>query len=326
MNTIVRCGLLIAAIASPLTLATAQDADQESSVKPFKAKWNVRDHIPLTEFTIQSHRGAGELAPENTLEAFELGWKLGTIPEADVRTTNDGVIVAFHDNNFSRVVRGIDAEMQKKGVSDISFDELSQLDVGAWLGDEFKGRRVSRMTDIYALMKQHPKRRLYLDHKDADLEQLASEVKQYDVASQVILASSKHELLRQWKKLLPDSGTLLWIPGNEQHKRAAMEAARQTDFDGITQLQIHVQMPGNAADIQPGEPFSPSRQFLAEVSSELADRGILFQTLPYGATDAVTYTQLLDAGLASFATDYPNVTLKAVHDYYEAASSNSKDQ
>ncbi|MCA9180215.1 MAG: hypothetical protein KDA51_02160, partial [Planctomycetales bacterium] len=107
-------------------------------------------------------------------------------------------------------------------------------------------------------------------------------------------------------------------PGTEKQKRAAMESARKTDFDGITQLQIHVRMPGDATDIQPGEPFSPSRQFLGEVSSELAERGILFQTLPYGASDAVTYAQLLDAGLASFATDYPDVTLKAVRDYYEA--------
>ncbi len=313
MNFIARFMLLITAIFSYLPPVGAED----SAVKPFKAAWNVRDHIPLEKFTIQSHRGAGELAPENTLEAFELGWKLGTIPEADVRTTNDGVIVAFHDNDFSRVVRDIGPELKTKGVADVSFAELSQLDVGAWRGDEFKGRRVSRMTDVYALMQQHPERRLYLDYKDAELQQLADEVSGYGIESQVILASSKHPLLRRWKKLLPNSGTLLWIPGTETQKRAAMEAARKTDFDGITQLQIHVRMPGDATDIQPGEPFSPSRQFLGEVSIELAERGILFQTLPYGATDAVTYSQLLDAGLASFATDYPNVTLKAVRDYYE---------
>ncbi|MCC7337130.1 MAG: hypothetical protein IT422_18720 [Pirellulaceae bacterium] len=314
MNSVARSMLLVAFFISFTPPMQAED----SPVKPFKAQWNVRDHIPLEEFTIQSHRGAGELAPENTLEAFELGWKLGTIPEADVRTTNDGVIVAFHDSDFSRVVRGIAPELKSKGVADVSFDDLGQLDVGAWRGDEFKGRRVSRMTDIYALMQQHPERRLYLDYKDADLEQLADEVRQYGIASQVLLASSKHDLLRRWKKLLPNSGTLLWIPGTEKQKRATMEAARKTDFDGITQLQIHVRMPGDATDIQPGEPFSPSRQFLGEVSSELAERGILFQTLPYGASDAVTYAQLLDAGLASFATDYPDVTLNAVREYYEA--------
>src|SRR5512138_1889134 len=73
---------------------------------------------------VQAHRGAGNLAPENTLEAFELGWKLGAIPEADLRTTKDGVIVAFHDANFKRVVKGASPELQKKGVADISFAEL----------------------------------------------------------------------------------------------------------------------------------------------------------------------------------------------------------
>ena len=30
---------------------------------------------------MQSHRGAGALSPENSLEAFDIAWKLGTIPE-----------------------------------------------------------------------------------------------------------------------------------------------------------------------------------------------------------------------------------------------------
>src|SRR5687768_9384453 len=111
--------------------------------------WNVRDHVPLEKFVIQSHRGAGELAPENTLEAFELGWKLGTYPEADVRTTKDGVIVAFHDNDFSRVVKGISPEMAKKGVADVTFEELSKLDVGSCKGDQFSGRRGCKVSDIF---------------------------------------------------------------------------------------------------------------------------------------------------------------------------------
>src|SRR5262245_42707714 len=80
------------------------------------AKWNVRDHIPLREFIIQCHRGAGELKPENTLEAFQLGWNWGTIPECDMQTTRDGVIVTFHDGNFKRVVKDASPELQKKGV------------------------------------------------------------------------------------------------------------------------------------------------------------------------------------------------------------------
>src|SRR4026209_2463996 len=134
MSCFPRLGLICIA-AAPAVFAEAN--------KP----WNVRDYVPLEKFIIQSHRGAGELAPENTIEAFELGWKLGTYPEADVRTTKDGVIVAFHDANFARVVKDVSPEMKKKGVADITFEELGNLDVGAWKGDQFAGRRVSRLSE-----------------------------------------------------------------------------------------------------------------------------------------------------------------------------------
>src|SRR5207247_7611378 len=143
--------------------------------------WNVRDHVPSSEFIVQAHRGAGELAEENTLEAFELGWKLGCIAEADLRTTKDSVIVAFHDANFARVVKSIAEAMKSKGVKDVTFDELMKLDVGSWKGEQFKGRHVSRMSEVFALMQGKPQRRLYLDIKNVDLKQLAAEVKAYGV-------------------------------------------------------------------------------------------------------------------------------------------------
>jgi glycerophosphoryl diester phosphodiesterase len=272
--------------------------------------------VPLEKFVIQSHRGAGELAPENTIEAFELGWKLGTYPEADVRTTKDGVTVAFHDNDFSRVVKDIPPEMAKLGVANVTFEELSKLDVGSWLGDQFKGRSVSRIATVLELMKGRPDRHLYLDIKNVDLQQLAAEVRKAGVERQVILAAPKIATIREWKSLVPESDTLLWMSGTEKSKRSQIDELRKTNFDGVTQIQVHVRLPGDAKDIAPGEPFSPSRAFLIGLSGELAKRGILFQTLPYGAKDPAIYTQLLDAGLASFATDHPEVTLRAVREYY----------
>src|SRR5438045_3241939 len=91
------------------TAAAGGASAAEAQVK--SSDWNARDHLKRDEIIIQSHRGAGELAEENTLEAFELGWTMGTYPEADLRTTSDGVMLAFHDNNFARVVKGISAEM-----------------------------------------------------------------------------------------------------------------------------------------------------------------------------------------------------------------------
>jgi len=59
---------------------------------PTRSDWNITDHIPREKIIVQGHRGVGDLAEENTVEAFELAWKMGLYPEADLRMTKDGVI------------------------------------------------------------------------------------------------------------------------------------------------------------------------------------------------------------------------------------------
>lgn len=295
-------------ILSIVLLATAAAA-----AEPKRSAWTVRDHIPLEKFTVQAHRGAGVLAPENTLAAFELGWSLRCIPEADLRTTSDGVIVAFHDNNFSRVVVGIDEAMKKKGVKDITFAELEKLDVG-------EGRRVSRMTDIYALMRGKPGRALYLDIKNCDLEQLAREVKQAGVEKQVILASSKYEQdIRTWKKLVPEGQTLLWVGGTLEAQKEKFAEAQATGFADITQLQMHVHLPDGVTTIERSavDPFRQPDAFLIACGDALRKHGVLYQTLPYGGQTKEVFLKLLDLGFMSFATDEPAPTWDAIRAFYE---------
>jgi glycerophosphoryl diester phosphodiesterase len=272
--------------------------------------WNVRDHVPLARFVIQSHRGAGELEAENTVPAFELGWSLGTVPEADLRTTKDGVVVAFHDADFRRVVKGVSPDMAKKGIKDVTWDFVRGLDVGAWKREMFAGRRVPRMSDVFQVMAGRPERRLYLDIKNIDLKHLAGEVRAARVEAQVILASTHHAVIREWKGLVPQSGTLLWMGGTEEALEKRLAGLRNAKFEGVTQLQIHVRTTASG-DI------TPSPTFLTKVGQELRARDILFQTLPWGSTDPKVYRRLLDLGVASFATDYPEITLAAVRTYYE---------
>ncbi len=312
-------GLLMAAVGGPLALpATRGLAADAPTTQP--AAWTVVGHIPRDALIIQSHRGAGELAPENTLEAFTLGWKLGTIPEADIRTTRDGVIVAFHDAAFNRVVRNLPAGLKDKGVKDVSWSELSTLDVGAWKGQEFEGRRVSRIGDVFALMTGQPGRRLYLDIKEVDLGRLAGEVRDHRVVRQVILASTRYEIIREWKRLVPESQTLLWMGGTESALRRRLADLARTDFADVTQLQIHVHLkdPTRPVERTGRDPFKLSDAFLVEAGTQLRTRGILYQTLPWGAATRDTYWKLLDLGVMSFATDHPQVTLDAVRAYYES--------
>ncbi len=302
--------MLVAIAAAGAVPATAQE----------RADWNVRDHLKPQEIVVQSHRGAGELAPENTLEAFELGWKLGTYPEADVRTTTDGVIVAFHDKNFERVVKNVPPELAQKGAEDLTWDELKKLDVGSWLGDNFVGHRVCTMEEIFELMEEKPDRHLYLDIKKVDLKQLADLVKAHKIDSQVILASPRHEELIEWKKMVPESDTLLWIGGKtEEEQKQKFDAAKAKGFDSLTQVQIHTHLTTDSENInrKSVNPFTGSDKFLIESGNELRTKGILYQTLPYGGSTPGVYWKLLDLGLMAFSTDHPTVTRKALEDYYK---------
>lgn len=283
--------------------------------------WRARDHLRPGQVVIQGHRGVGHLAEENTVEAFELGWRLGVIPEADLRMTRDGVIVPFHDATFARVVQDAPTELQRQGVQDVSYAELAALDVGAWKGERFRGRKVVPMATIFGLMAGRPERRLYLDIKRIEFPRLAEEVRRHGLTRQVILASRKVAELRAWRALVPEGDTLLWMHGNEAELRRDLAALRAERFAGITQLQVHV-YPKETTDrwappadpSPPDNPFRLSNTFLREVGNELRAHGILYQAFPYTPA-ADVYGQLLDLGVMSFATDHPDVAVREVNAY-----------
>ena len=312
------CAMFTAGFAAePADLSVKADA-----VVAQKSAWNVRDHIPLEKIVVQSHRGAGVLAEEGTLEAFELGWKLGTYPESDLRATKDGVIVTFHDENFARVVKDASPELKKKGVKDLTYAELLQLDVGAWKGAQFAGRRVLTMATVFEIMQAHPERHIYMDVKSIEFPKLAAEVKKFRVEKQIVLASPKVEQLRAWKALVPDSETLLWMHGNEAKLSKELDALRSTKFAGVTSLQIHV-YPKETKDTwapptdesSADNPFRLPNAFLLKIGEDLRSHGVLFQTFPY-TEDASVYAKLLDLGVMSFATDHPDIAMRELKAYY----------
>lgn len=302
-------------VAISVLLATAASARAAE-----RSPWTVRDHLPIGEFVIQAHRGAGDLAEDNTVEAFELGWSLGCVPEADVRATKDGVIVAFHDDDFSRVVRGVPPELAKKGVADLTFAELQKLEIGVREGGGFKAGRVPALREVFEAMAEDRSRRLYLDVKLVDPGKLAGELREAGVASRTILASTKYPLIREWKALVPESKTLLWMGGTEEALEKRFEELRRADFEGVDQLQIHTNLaiPVERIDRDAANPFKESDAFLIARGEELRRRGILYQTLPWKGAAPGVYAKLLDLGFMSFATDHPKITWRAVRSYYEA--------
>ena len=264
-------------------------------------------------FHIQAHRGAGLAMPENTLESSEGAWAHGITPEADLRVTKDSQIVCFHDNDFKRVPKNADKATKKLGVEQVTLAELKKLDVGSFRGDQYAGERIPTLESVLAQMHGKPERLLYLDIKNVNLDRLAELVHQYGVERQCIFTSTHYKLLQDWKSRIAESPTLLWNGGTQEELTKKMDELRKSDFRGITYLQIHVHIGDLASD----EPFEPKSDFLKSLGAELKSRGIVFQVLPWECSDQRAYEQLLALGAASFATDYPEVTLAAVQHFRE---------
>ena len=97
---------------------------------------------------IVAHRGAGKLAPENTLAAMRCGLSYGFhAVEFDVMLSKDGIPVLMHDPSFGRTVTGIG------NVSDTSAQELAAMDAGTWFGAEFAGETVPTFAQVVAFCK-----------------------------------------------------------------------------------------------------------------------------------------------------------------------------
>ncbi len=87
-----------------------------------------------------AHRGAGKLAPENTLAAFRMGAEHGfAMFECDVKLSADGEPFLLHDADLERTTNGQGAA----GVQ--SWDALSRLDAGSWHGRIHAGEPLMRL-------------------------------------------------------------------------------------------------------------------------------------------------------------------------------------
>ena len=96
-----------------------------------------------------AHRGAGLLAPENTLAAIRYAANLGFAGvEFDVKLTADDVPILFHDETLERTTDG------SGPVAETRFDIISQFDAGSWFANEYANEPVPAFAAASALCKE----------------------------------------------------------------------------------------------------------------------------------------------------------------------------
>jgi glycerophosphoryl diester phosphodiesterase len=98
-----------------------------------------------------AHRGAGKLAPENTLAAFRLGAQYGyRMFECDAKLSADGVPFLMHDATLDRTTnaRGIFGPAPSNIGGDHAWSELSRLDAGSWHSRAYAGEPLPTLENV----------------------------------------------------------------------------------------------------------------------------------------------------------------------------------
>lgn len=95
-----------------------------------------------------AHRGAGKLAPENTLAAMRQGAAHGYRAfEFDVKLSADGVPFLLHDVDLDRTTDGAGR------AGDRPWTELSQLDAGSWHSRAYAGEPLPTLAAVATWMR-----------------------------------------------------------------------------------------------------------------------------------------------------------------------------
>ncbi len=95
-----------------------------------------------------AHRGAGKLAPENTLAAFRLGAMHGyRAYECDVKLSRDGVPFLLHDATLERTSDG------RGRAAGQDWSALSRLDAGGWHSRAYAGEPPPTLAAIAAFVR-----------------------------------------------------------------------------------------------------------------------------------------------------------------------------
>ncbi len=262
------------------------------------------------DFYWQAHRGGGlHDAPDNSIAALLYTWKLGGIPEADIRTTSDSVIICLHDGTLARTSNAPD-DIKDVPVSELSFDQVQKYDIGVTFSQDYKGEFVPSLEQVFKLMQNHSDRQLYLDIKDVDLQQLGDMMNQYKVCSQILVCSPRQDDCKTLKAVADGVRSMLWMGGSAEEIKSKFYAVQKSGFEGLNQVQLHLN------DIEePGAwRYQLDAEFVKKALEITRAAEIDLEVFPFHFEEKDVYT-LFDIGIRWYATDEPGRFSQAIENW-----------
>ncbi len=161
--------------------------------------FSVEDNLFGTYIT--SHRGASKDAPENTIPALVLAIEqMADYAEIDVQETRDGTVVLMHDLSLHRTT-GNDVL-----VSDVTIEEIRNLEAGAWFSSEYSGIGVPTLEEVFELCKGQIVLNIELkvsrskEQNQSLVTKVVELINEYDMENQCVISAASLPMLEMVKE------------------------------------------------------------------------------------------------------------------------------
>ncbi|MUV37093.1 Glycerophosphodiester phosphodiesterase [Lentibacillus sp. JNUCC-1] len=148
---------------------------------------------------VVAHRGVPSLAPENTMAGYNLAYDLGAdLIETDIQQTKDGHLIIMHDSTVNRTTNGTGK------VSDLTLNEIRQLDAGIIFGPDFEGEKVPTFKEFLDGFKKKDVVLLVELKADNIEEAVLQEIKDAGIEDKVVLQSFSVEHVKKFREIAPE--------------------------------------------------------------------------------------------------------------------------
>ena len=155
---------------------------------------------------VYGHRGASLYAPQNTLAAFELAFRMGAYGvENDVHMTSDGEIVVMHNFDTEEMCG------KKLVVAESTLAELKELDIIDKTG-KYPGQKIPTLKETFELMKKYPQVHINIELKASGekfLKKILEITEFYKMTHRVLYSTFVVENLEWLNQNRPDIPTAL---------------------------------------------------------------------------------------------------------------------
>lgn len=234
---------------------------------------------------IIAHRGNHIKLPENSLAAIKSAIAIGAdYVEVDLRSTKDHKLILLHDAKVNRMTDG------QGFVRDLSLNQIHKLrlrgspDSAAMVIPTFK----------QVLNYCKGKIKIYLDFKQADINQTIQEINDSEMGNDIVVYLYNQDQIKIWKSLAPEIPVIQSMPEN-----------------GTNLKQLENFVKNKSVDILDGH----WRNYTLEMIEYCKQQGVpIWADIQSPRENKKYWTKILSLGFDGIQTDHPEALLRFLNE------------